>query len=317
VTIIHAQVELYGAAEKRAFAKFLEESAKADDQRRKDCSPECNADGGTYAPVPPDIAEMAAASSVEVTEVTIGEAEPSVLRTTRKRGEPSPGKQRRTKAEIAEDDAAAAAESTTAEKPAISETPEDRQDPNNPDVTDDAETAAADAADEAAETAAASTGKLTLDHVRNASGAYAKKFGVAAAQSDLRNLMGKPMVELTEAEFESAAKAITDAVEANPFEREVVGAEPAKTEAKAAPVEKKDLIEVMLAYALKYDGQNTNTKEEAMPVTTEDVRKCLSMRFGAEIKALKELTPDQYPQVLTDLKSMLEKNPFKREAKVA
>jgi hypothetical protein len=312
VTTIHAQVELYGAAEKRAFAKFLEESAKADDARPKDTL-------DSYTPVPPDIAEMAAASSVETTEVTIGEAEPSVLRTTRKRGEPSPGKARRTKAEIAEDEARDVADASVKNQiiPAISETPEDRQDPNNPEVTDDAETAAADAADEAAETAAASTGKLTLDHVRNASGAYAKKFGVAAAQSDLRNLMGKPMVELTEAEFESAAKAITDAVEANPFEREVVGAEPAKTEAKAAPVEKKDLIEVMLAYALKYDGQNTNTKEEAMPVTTEDVRKCLSMRFGAEIKALKELTPDQYPQVLTDLKSMLEKNPFKREAKVA
>lgn len=49
---------------------------------------------------------------------------------TRIPGQPAPGKQRRTKAEIAEDDALVAA--ATGEKPNISATPEDRQDPKNP-----------------------------------------------------------------------------------------------------------------------------------------------------------------------------------------
>jgi hypothetical protein len=230
---------------------------------------------------------------------------------TRQRGQPSPGRSRRTKAEIAEDDAAEA--SDVAARDAISETPEDRQDPNNPEPTDSEADAQQDAADEAAETAAATGGALTLDSVRNVSGLYAKKFGVAAAQEDIREFIGKPMIELVEGEYEAAIAKISHAVETNPKGRDVVGAE-----TDAAPkVEKKDLINVLLAYALKFDGQNTSTKPEDTPLTLEDAQKCFQMRFGDGIEKLSDLKPEQYQQALKDLQSMLAKNPFGREVKVA
>ena len=107
---------------------------------------------------------------------------------TRERGQPSPGKKRRTAAEIAEDDAAAATDMPDVKtnfdvKPAISTTPEDRQDPANPEPADSPEDAAQDAADEAAETAAAKTA-LTLDDVRNTLSIYVKAYGIAATQED-------------------------------------------------------------------------------------------------------------------------------------
>jgi hypothetical protein len=169
---------------------------------------------------------------------------------TRKRGEPSPGKARRTKAEIAEDDAAEkagqykgvtdqnSAEYETAiamglptpgQRGAISETPEDRQDPNNPDVTDDAETAEADAADEAAETAAASTGKLTLDDVRNTLSLYVKAYGLAAAQEDgpliISSVCGEGKVKVSDVADDQIADviaAIKAAGKANTYKRELL-----------------------------------------------------------------------------------------------
>lgn len=108
----------------------------------------------------------------------------------RERGKPSAGSARRTKAEIAEDEAAEQADAARAAAGAetgaevadrqISTSPEDRHDPNNPDDV-------ADAADEAAETAAvkeAAGNTLTHDDVRNALGAYVKAYGMPAAQED-------------------------------------------------------------------------------------------------------------------------------------
>lgn len=99
----------------------------------------------------------------------------------RERGQPAAGRKRRTKEEIAEDEAAAAAKPE--EKAAIS-TGEERVGPE-----DDPETIAQDEADEKAESDAATATrgpdkKLTLDDVRNALGAYVKKYGMAAVQAD-------------------------------------------------------------------------------------------------------------------------------------
>lgn len=105
----------------------------------------------------------------------------------RERGQPAPGRKRRTKEEIAEDEAAdkadAEASAVHEEKPQIS-TGEERVGPE-----DDAETVAQDTADEKAESDAAKAArepdkKLTLDDVRNALGGYVKKFGMAAVQED-------------------------------------------------------------------------------------------------------------------------------------
>ena len=130
----------------------------------------------------------------------------------RERGKPSHGAARRTKAEIAEDEAAdkadaalrAAGEETGAivadknlddEKGSISDSPEDRVDPDNP------EDVAQDAADEAAETAAQKAetgGKLTLDDVRTKIGGYVKLFGMDAAQKDGPTVIAMVIGESTE-----------------------------------------------------------------------------------------------------------------------
>lgn len=87
----------------------------------------------------------------------------------RERGKPAPGRARRTKEEIAEDEAADAADAASATGQSIS-TGGERVNP---------EEAAQDAADEAAEDAANADPEkpLTLDDVKNAVGLYIERFG--------------------------------------------------------------------------------------------------------------------------------------------
>jgi len=125
------------------------------------------------------------AAMTEVGE-KIAETQAAASAVERVRGQPSPGKARRTKAEIAEDDAAAA----TGPLAIVSQTDVTAEESNL--VEDSPEVQAADAADEAAETAAAKVdGKLTLDDVRNALGLYVGAFGMAAAQADGPVLIAK------------------------------------------------------------------------------------------------------------------------------
>ena len=153
----------------------------------------------------------------------------------RERGKPAPGRARRTKDEIAEDDAADAADAAVkaageetgavvADRQ-ISSSPEDRVDPDN-----DAD-AAQDAADEAAETAQqkAATGKtLTLDDVRNALGKYVKAYGMAAAQEDgpkcITLMFGEGKVKVsdvpdTQEALARAVAGIEEMIQKNPFNR--------------------------------------------------------------------------------------------------
>lgn len=180
--------------------------------------------------------------------------EPAADTPKRERGKPSPGRARRTKEEIAEDDAAAnaptiasmttlpddstpeqVAEAFAGLKAAISTTPEDRQDPENPEPADDAETVAQDAADEAAETAETKTG-LTLDDVRNVIGIYVKAYGMDAAQADCPKLIAKVLgkdhdaaapckvSDLPDDKIEAAIAEIKLAGKENRFARAVVSA---------------------------------------------------------------------------------------------
>lgn len=91
----------------------------------------------------------------------------------RERGKPAPGKSRRTKEEIAEDEAAETSETVVATN--ISTTPEDRKDPANP------ETVAQDVADEAEELA---SDELTKDDLRAVMGQYVSAYGMPATQTD-------------------------------------------------------------------------------------------------------------------------------------
>lgn len=103
----------------------------------------------------------------------------------RERGKPAPGKTRRTKAEIEEDEAADAADQAAAEageKPAIS-TGEARVDPANP------EEEAQDAADEAADKANQSGPEASREDVRAVMVEYSKKKGLPALNADMTAIL--------------------------------------------------------------------------------------------------------------------------------
>ena len=125
----------------------------------------------------------------------------------RERGQPSPGKSRRTKAEIAEDEAADAADAAAAEASNIRSGVEDREDPdvvNGEDVMnesvgpDDEANAEQDAADEAAEVAAERQpdAPLSIDDVKALATEYQARYGMAAVQEDgkliFKEALGNP-----------------------------------------------------------------------------------------------------------------------------
>jgi hypothetical protein len=189
----------------------------------------------------------ASLNPIKVPEEPITQAEAEAIVQTakvRERGKPSPGHARRTKAEIAEDDAADKADADRAtqgvadraeETMAGISTGEDRVDPDNPDdgivreIADSEADAAQDALDEAHETAAAREaggGAKTLDDVRAALGKYVKAFGMAAAQEDgprvLSMVCGDDVVKISAVPDDKIAAVIAGIEEMttkNPFKR--------------------------------------------------------------------------------------------------
>lgn len=109
-------------------------------------------------------------------------AEPEAEAPKRERGKPSPGRARRTKEEIAEDDAADAAEASApvTEPVANISTGEERTNP---------EEEAQDAADEAADPANAPGAESTRDDVRKAMMAYSQKFDMARLTADMSAIL--------------------------------------------------------------------------------------------------------------------------------
>lgn len=217
-------------------------------------------------------------------------------------GQPSPGKARRTKAEIAEDEAAAKANhdrvaaikedvlAGAAEQQAAYDSPED---------------AAQDAADEAAETAATKTG-LTLDDLRHAAARYQKKFGMAAAVAGIPALLGCAMVDVPEAGLAAAIAKIDNALE---------GATPADGAAKEQVVEtkpatKEDVQAAMLRYAARFDGQTTDFN--AMPKTMEDAPRIFTLLFGEGVVKLSQVPADGYAKTVAAFDEAIAKNPFGR-----
>ena len=157
----------------------------------------------------------------------------AVAGATRERGKPSPGRQRRTKEEIAEDEAAEKA----AEPVANISTGAERIDPSQ---VDDAEVVAQDDADEAAEVEEHrdEAKPLTVDDVKAVVGTYVAKYGMAAVQEDGPKIfveaLGTPpegnaywKMSILPADQEKLAHVIdvwNRAVAQNPLKREVVGA---------------------------------------------------------------------------------------------
>jgi hypothetical protein len=184
-----------------------------------------------YLSMPYGSGEQTAAQGTSTSDVSDLSDDAGDTQPQRERGKPSPGKARRTKEEIAEDEAAdkadaerAAAGAETGAEVAdrqISQSPEDRQDPDNPQ----------DAADEKAETEAtkaASGKKLTHDDARAALGKYVNRFGMEAALEDgpkVLNLLfgeGVSKVSAIPDDQDSLAKAVAGIEEMltkNPYDR--------------------------------------------------------------------------------------------------
>lgn len=142
----------------------------------------------------------------------------------RERGKPAPGRARRTKEEIAEDEAAEKAEASAAvaDAPLIS-TGEERIDPTT------AEDAAQDAADEAAEVAATPAKVLTHDDVRAALQRYVAAYGMPAAMEDgpkvFGMIFGQGVAKVSDIPTDQAALAkavagVDEMLAKNPFKRE-------------------------------------------------------------------------------------------------
>lgn len=213
-------------------------------------------------------------------------------------GQPSPGAKRRTKAEIAEDDAAAVANVASIKTDVLAAADAAQT------AYDSPEDAAQDAADEAAEAAAHKTG-LTHDDLRQAVGRYQKKFGMAAAVAGVPTLLGCALIDVPEADLAAAIAKVDAAVAAD--------APGAIEEKVAAAATKEDVQAAMLRYALKFDGQNTDMN--AMPITMSDAPKIFEMLFGEGFVKLSQVPADGYAKTVAAFDEAIAKDPFQRGAK--
>ena len=272
------------------------------------------------------------APDAPVAEETQSPAEPSA----RCYGQPEEGKARRNKDQMAEDkaieDLAAASgmseiptdipavdllaklksgeiaapkeDPAPAEKANIS-TGEERIDPA------DAETQAQDKADEKAEVEAARDG-LTLDDLREVVGEYQKVHGMAATVENIPALLGCAVAEVKPEDLEGAIAKVRAEIG---ITGDIPG--PNTVEEKPAPftASKNDVIEEMLRYADKFDGQRTNPGEATAMI--EDRAKILLAAFGDGIDGLSKIpdTPEAYGKAVLALREAIEKNPYGREVK--
>jgi hypothetical protein len=228
----------------------------------------------------------------------------------RERGKPSQGRARRTKEEIAEDEAADAAvagnqrmsdaDAAKQKEEAIAATramqaistggerisPEDEQ----------------DAADEAAETE--KTGLASIDVLRRLVGDYQKKHGMPAAVKLCQDggLIGKPIHELDDAGIETAIAAMQGGVEVG-FLHELTHPEP------EAPKTKADLVEAMMRYADKFDGTRDQAK---MTHTLADMPKVFVAAFGDSVQKLSQVPEDKYAEAVAAVEAAIKADPYGR-----
>lgn len=243
-------------------------------------------------------------------------------------GQPSPGKKRRSGAEVAEDEAYYTAHAF--DPPIVTNTPRaaeaaistgaERVDPQ-------------DAADEAAETAARKSDKLTLEDVRRAVAVWSEKVGPARAIKELRDILGgHSLIELPEADWRKAVDNLEWAA-ANPDSKAVFvpnGIAKAIAEHHATPSmpelkvdEPKTgtpdtVIEALKGYGKKFDGTDIpGLKGVNMPITSEDMPKLFGEIFGAKVTGLGSMpqTPEAFGQITAAIVAATRENTFKREVR--
>lgn len=160
----------------------------------------------------------------------------------RVRGQPAPGKARRTKAEIAEDEAAEASTGN------ISTNPENRVGPE-----DDAETAAQDAADEAEEVEENRDvdEPLTVDDLRQAVGRYNAAFGMEATIANINGIIGCKQSDVpnTQEALTTAIAKVDAAIAAG-----VVDAPKTAPVEKAKPLTVDDVFAIVKQFVDKFGG---------------------------------------------------------------
>ena len=280
---------------------------------------ESTVDLSTAKPGPAPTTEPAA----YVTGTPLGGTE-NVVQTavvaTRKPGEPSPGRKRRTAEEVAEDKAFFAARADEV-KTAIS-TGELRVGPDDP----------RDAEDEAAETAG-NTGKpLTLDDVRATYKRYSDAVGMPTAIATIRGIVGGPIADIPPTQ-EALAIAIGrinaavgdkqkpyTAIETFAAEAEKAAAEPASESlfdaepAKPARVyTRQDVMMAGTTYAIKYDGQGTDSSK--MPNAKEDFPRIVASVFeGVYRLDLVPQTPESFEKLTKAINDAIVNNPYGRKA---
>jgi hypothetical protein len=229
-------------------------------------------------------------------------------------GQPSEGRKRRTRAEMAEDDAyfaahpeAAASSGAVITTSAIS-TGGERVDPA---------AAAQDEADEAAESAAAKTGDLTTEDLRDIIGQYSQKHGIAAAQADVPKLLGGKgihEIEKTQESLGAAIKAVRDAMDGKqafdpPGENLFGDDKPAVVEEVHAT--KDDVMDAIKSYAKKFDGQNSDLAKAVM--VNADIPLILDRALGVKQLSKIPADPVSYGKALKAINDAVTGNPFNRE----
>jgi hypothetical protein len=222
--------------------------------------------------------------------------------TTRVRGQPAPGRKRRTAAEVAQDLEHAQTD-RPAQVPSSISTGENRTNPE-----DDAQ----DAADEAAESAQRTDGPPTMDDLRAAVKRYSDKFGPEAAIANVRGILGSPMLEVVPAGIPSAIAKMDLATR---------GAQPMGVDAPSAPetslfdngaprvAKREDIIAAMTAYCVKFDGTNDPNKA---PNGQADLPRILEKACGHPRISLLPQTPDSFGAAVAAIEQATKNNPFGR-----
>jgi hypothetical protein len=266
-----------------------------------------NLKGGGPATAPTVEILSAARAPIEVPEnsVSVNPADVAAaadrMISPRVPGQPSPGRKRRTKEEIAEDEKRGIAPAAApVEAPPVS-------------VAD----AAQDAADEAAEKTA---GAPTLDDLRRAVGAYTTRFGLPAAVKDIPSMLGGPVAQVPADKLAWAIETVTRATTATDpgkgyTQLHAVGngadkATPSAEESSRVWV-RDDFIAAVNDYADRFDGQHADLKTTKF--ARFDVPKFLEKAMPG-VSKLSEIpdTSDGWERATAAVRAAIDANPFKR-----
>lgn len=235
---------------------------------------------------------------------------------TRVRGQPAPGRKRRTKEEIAEDMAylqTPEGAKAAADAPASISTGEVRLNP---------EDEAADAADEAAESAQRADGPPTMDDLRAAVKRYSDKFGPEVAIVNVRKILGRSMLEtlpdeignaIAKMDLATAGATVLGVAQPSSSETSVMPPASLFDDGPAAAVvrtaTRQDVIAAMTSYCVKFDGTNDPNKA---PNGHADLPRIMKKACGAVRISLLPQTPEGFGAAVVAIEEATKNNPFGR-----